>query len=214
VVEKSRFAQALTNPVSWTVMGLILLVAFFAFAWGPLTSGAGLESIKDSPLMRSSRAIALAMYQYANDHQGNYPDGQSSTEVFQKLIDGGYITDPTIFYTPVLHLPGKVKASSNKLKPENVCWDITVPDTSNDSDFLPVVFSTGYRMNYVPGGSAVPATQFTKDRGEGIAVTYHSNSTIYIWNDHGPDGTVSAVIDARFTATGKQYRQLTPDGAL
>ena len=197
--------------MQWVGAGVILAVLGIV-AGGPITTGS--EGPKDAPLLETPHTINLAMFQYGIDHEGIYPDGKSSTEVFQKLLDGKYLTDPTIFYTQALNLPGKVKASSSQLKPENVCWDVTVPVGSADSDFLPVVFSTGYRLNYVPGGSAVPATPFTRDRGVGIAVTYHGNATIYIWNDHNPDGAVSSVIDARFRANGKQFRQLTPDGPL
>ena len=94
------------------------------------------------------------MFQYANDHNQNYPDGKSSTEVFQKLIDGGYISDPAIFYIPMV---GKIKAGvGQRLKPENVCWDVTSPVDSSAPDGLPIVFSTGYKVNYVPGGAAIP----------------------------------------------------------
>ena len=39
-----------------------------------------------SSIMQTSRTIALALHQYAADHNGRYPDGKSSTEVFQKLM--------------------------------------------------------------------------------------------------------------------------------
>ena len=96
------------------------------------------------------------MFAYATDNiqNGNaYPDGNSSTEVFQKLLDGNYCSDPSVFYLP---LAGKTPAvAGQKLKPENVCWDVTSGVDSSASD-VPLVFMTGYKVTYVPGGSAVP----------------------------------------------------------
>ena len=94
------------------------------------------------------------MYSYAYDNQGNYPDGKSSTEVFQKLLDEGYCTDPTVFFIP---LSGKSEPiAGQKLKPENVCWDVTSGVDSSAPDGLPIVFTTGFKVTYIPGGTAVP----------------------------------------------------------
>jgi hypothetical protein len=108
--------------------------------------------------MQQCRQIGECMFYYSADNvAGNnaYPNGKSSTEVFQKLIDAGYIRDPSILFVP---MPGKIapEPGQNKLKPENVCWDVTVPVDSSSSNLVPLVFLTGYRINYVPGGSAVP----------------------------------------------------------
>ena len=34
--------------------------------------------------------ITKALLRYAQDHQGKFPSGGSSTEIFQKLLEGGY----------------------------------------------------------------------------------------------------------------------------
>ena len=82
--------------------------------------------------MQIARSINLMLFAYSNDNNQNYPDGKSSTEVFQKLLDGGYATDPAIFYVP---LPGKVKpVAGQKLKPENVCFDVPCPVEGSDPD--------------------------------------------------------------------------------
>ena len=47
---------------------------------------------------------------------------KTSTEVFQKLLDEKYIADPSIFF---LAMPGKVKATSQTLTADNVCFDVT-----------------------------------------------------------------------------------------
>jgi hypothetical protein len=72
----------------------------------------------DNAAMQTSHALYIAMFQYAIDKDGVFPTGKSSTEVFQKLLDGGYVTDPALFCLP---LRGKYPAEKGaKLKPENV----------------------------------------------------------------------------------------------
>jgi len=161
--------------------------------------------------------IETALYSYALDHGKVYPTGKSSTEVFQKMIDQGY-AKPSIFY---FEMPGKKKPTSKALKPENVCWDITVPIEEGDPKEVPLVFSTGYRITYLPTGKAVPlkASSITIP---GIFVTYKGSSTYKSWsadvlfiNDDGlPDHIVKNFIGPDFDSKGKTYQQLTPDGPL
>jgi hypothetical protein len=187
--------------------------------------------------MQMSRDIALAMFAYSNDNNQNYPDGKSSTEVFQKLLDGHYVEDPSLFYLP---LPGKTKPiAGQKLKPENVSFDVTAGVDSNAPDGLPLVFMTGYKVNYVPGGAAIPIiksyptfsseprtwSEWWKGLPEpwlgtsvatGIAATYKSNSAVFkpFETSSNLEGVVSHFVPPDFNANGKTYRQLTPDGPL
>jgi hypothetical protein len=99
----------------------ILLLLFLGITLGPINPG--YRNARASVLLQNTRTIGIAMFQYSNDHNSVYPDGESSTEVFQKLLDEKYISDPTIFYIP---LPGKIKPIEGQpLKPENVCFDVT-----------------------------------------------------------------------------------------
>jgi hypothetical protein len=157
--------------------------------------------------------IGLAMFAYALDNNGNYPTGKSSTEVFQKLIDGNYIIDPSMFYTPVDYVPGKVKTNSRTLKPENVCFDVTVPANNQSSDYLPIVFLTGFKIDYVAGGNAVPLKTDSPAPLDGLAVFYHSNNLYWKGADQ-PGGVVSHFIDPAFNPGEIKYQQLTPDGPL
>lgn len=170
------------------------------------------------------------MFSYSTDNNGHYPDGKSSTEVFQKLLDGGYCVDPAIFYIP---LPGKTKpVVGKKLKPENVCFDVTIDADSHSSDKLPLVFMTGYEVTYMPGGSAVPIIKpyprfrlewttwdnwwYEKPTPPGIAVFYIGNSVKYMNLDTSANsgGSIPNFIPPDFKPDGKTYRQLTPDGPL
>jgi len=163
----------------------------------------GVEEARQSSGVQSAHALGLAMYSYASDHGGKYPTGQSSTEIFQQLIDGGYVTDPTLLY---LHMSGKTKAEGKKLKPENVCWDVTGYLSVDDAP-LPLLFATGYKMNYIAGGKAVP---LAKVDSAGFPIFFVNNSARFEFEQ--PEGIV--VMDPTFDPKGKTYHQLTPDGPL
>ncbi len=169
----------------------------------------GFNSHGSKPLLLATSQIWLAMHTYAQDHHGQYPQGKSSTEVFQKLIDEEYVGDPTIFY---YELPGKLKPTSNRLKPENVSWDLSTPRNDDDSDSLPIIFLTGYKIQYFPGGSALPLSPNTKEGPDGIAVAYEAYNIRYLKRD--VDGTVREFVPATFNTHGKTYLQLTPEGPL
>lgn len=165
----------------------------------------------DSAAVQNAKSIELAMFQYANDHDGAYPTGASSTEVFQKLINENYVSDPGLFW---LALPGKTKATSRTLKPENVAWDVTASVTNDSPDALPVVFLTGYKITYAPGASAEPLFKTPDGRLPGIAVAYHGHNGLFIRAQDQSVGTVANVVPASFDSGGKKYQQLTPDGPL
>jgi hypothetical protein len=221
-------------PISRSIFyGVILsgmLGIVFCITHRPIT--VGIHAARQSAYLQKAHAIGLAMYSYENDHNGNYPDGKSSTEVFQKLMDGGYVTEPTVFY---VSMPGKTKPiAGQKLKPENVCWDFTSGATANSPGVLPLFFLTGYKVNYVPGGSAVPLlkpypqyggrTWMEWWNGEstleflngGIAAFYMSNATMFTNLSVAPNGddSIPNFISPDFKPDGRTYRQLAPDGPM
>jgi hypothetical protein len=236
-VETSGPIPEPAKPTSWLSCVLVLGILFvlIVVSIGPMPGGLSRGPV-NSPVQRA-HAIGLAVYSYANDNDQQYPDGASSTEVFQKLLDGGYVTDPTLFYIP---MPGKVKpVAGQKLKPENVSWDITAPVAALSPGELPLLFMTGYKVNYVSGGSATPAhgipqygytpeqpawkkwmglaPQVVYEPSQGIAVFYVNNSTVfspYAAPISAPDGSIPNFVPPDFKPDGKTYRQLTPDGVM
>jgi type II secretory pathway pseudopilin PulG len=219
-----------------TIIVLGLIGWLVGLALGPIG-----PSIRDAPAsasMQISRMIALAMFAYSNDNGQHYPDGKSSTEVFQKLLDGNYVVDPTIFY---LAMPGKVKPppGTKQLKPENVSWDVTSGVDSNSPNGLPLVFATGWRVNYGPGGAAVPLIKpfprygiervthttwqwltgddITWTSTPGLAVTYKSNSAWFRQMRDAQGQSTDDVPDfvpKDFQPDSRTYIQLTPTGPL
>jgi hypothetical protein len=127
------------------------------------------------------------------------------------LIDEKYVSDPSIFY---VDMPGKVPPTSSKLKPENVSWDVTIPLDSKSSQEVPVVFMTGYRINYVSGGGITPLSGTSPMHGKGLPVCLYGNNAAFIHKDIQPDGSISHFFSDTFNPAGIQYQQLTPDGPL
>jgi hypothetical protein len=192
--------------------------------------------------MLEARSLEEGLHDYAAHHQGSYPDGASSTEVFQKLLDENYVSDPSIFFIP---LPGKIPPVPNtKLKPENICWDVTSGVSAGSPAKLPVVYLTGYKVTYAPGASAValmkpyplygvvsgalktrtwkewwdgapePFQPGSSERG--IAVAYKDGYALFMRLDQSSSdtgtGTISNFVPPDFKPDGHVYRQLTPDG--
>lgn len=233
LTNKERKPLLSKNASGWVCLTLMaaILLALTRVAIGPMGQSISREWV--SSTMQTCRTLSLAMFQYANDNGGKYPDGNSSTEVFQKLIDGNYITDPTIFYVP---MEGKIKGTEGRrLKPENVCYDLTGGVEANSPEGLPLVFITGYKVDYRPGGEAVSLTApypryggrdrtwWEWFRGEKdtpsdpyLAVCYHSNNAFSTRLNVSSSGFgyVRDFVPADFDAKGKTYRQLTPDGVM
>ena|ERR1700677_1457165 len=188
------------------------------------------ETFKEDGAIESARTLGVALFQYAQDNNGKYPEGKSSTEIFQRLFDGGYLTftnngkeytDLDSLYYP---MPGKVRAppGTKILKPENICWDATCCLDEQSPDKLPLIFLTGYKVTYQAGASAVPLPRPTRswsDWWQGrnyptrlIAVSDVSDSRQI--KKLLPDGTIPNFISTDFDPKGKTYHQLTPDGEL
>jgi hypothetical protein len=226
------------NPISrWWIFGLLLGIAFLLLAdLLTLTALPTTRLIGDyhSDWLFKARTIGLAMLQYSEDHGGKYPEGRSSTEVFQKLLDQGYIHDPKVFY---LGLPSKSEGRQGEpIKAENVCYDVTDSIDNTDSDDLPVVFMTGFRVSYSPGSAAIPLIKpypalipprswgewlsaqprFAEFNDPGIAVLYKNNSVhiVQMTMTGNSIGMLPNFVPPSFNAKGKSYHQLTPDGSL
>ena len=217
-----------------TCIVVVLVTLFILFVFGGEPSSRPQTPANAS--MQTARQIGQCLFSYSSDNTQNnnaYPDGNSSTEVFQKLIDEGYVTDSTVFYLP---LPGKIKPlPGQKLKPENVCFDLTSGVDSNSPSGLPLVFMTGYKVTYAPGAAAVRLTKpypqyYLKPRTWsqwwnnehpdlaqfGIAVMYKGNEAKFmkLGTTVNPDGSIPNFIPPDFKPDGRTYRQLTPDGLL
>lgn len=155
--------------------------------------------------VQSLHALGLALYSYAQDHDLHYPDGKTSTEVFQKLVDGDYVTDPAIFYLP---MKGKTPAKDKVIKPENVCFDYTQgvqvaqPD---DGGYIPLIFTTGSHLDYSTG-KVSSLSEDSPYGTDGIAVFYANIRANFVLAADFADKFFGPGYDPK----GKNYIQLMP----
>ncbi len=166
------------------------------------------DSYADLVLLR----IGLEMY--ADKHHGLFPNGNSSTEVFQKLIDDEDLASRCVFFD----LNGKSLPTTNKISPNNVCFDFTEGTDPKSPSWVPVLIPTGYLINYKTGQAIKLKTNSIVQNKIWIsyATKYQNFPTIiyyfhffpYHW-DH-----VNIMLDKPSDADTSQYRQLTPDGSL
>jgi hypothetical protein len=201
---RSQFLKILVPLFALLAVGFIMV--------GPIVPGRIPPDERESPAMQTARIIELALFQYAQDHKGLYPSGRSSTEVFQKLVDGNYVSDPSIFW---LKMKGKNRATSNHLEPENIGFDVTEGMTDHSPDMVPGVFATGYLVEYKPGGHAIPLVDRARPVvcRDGLPVAYHNNDTYYRTTlDRAGVVTNAVPIDADLGPG--PYTQLTPDGPV
>jgi len=225
--DKSQDGGGCMPALKISLVILFLLALLFSVALGPISYQ---RHMRETMCVQQLHMLGLALYSYAEDNNGEYPDGASSTEVFQKLLDGGYVSDPQVFYLQ-MNIPGKIEASPNQkiLKPENVCFDVTAGLTQQDSPQAPLIFLTGFRIKYAAGGTAAPlASPFPMlaashdflffhwdspdpEEFSGIGVFYVSHSAQWIL---AQGNAIPNFVPAGFDAHGKTFRQLTPDGVL
>jgi hypothetical protein len=106
-------------------------------------------------------------------------------------------------------------------------------NTNQKDNDIPLVFTTGYRIEYKPGGRAVPLGSLpvyvSRDRtwvewlenrpgknaiSPGLAVAYASGASSFTKAPDPTTGIVPNVISPKADLGNKTYRQLTPEGEL
>ena len=208
------------------VIGIIAILA--GVALGPITRG--LENAKESAGMQTARTIALSEFQYSIDNQ-TYPGGAKSQDIAIALVQGQYISDPSIFAAskPVAYT-GPISAISG-MQANNICWDFiavigssggaNVGLSTSDPDGMPAVFSTGQNVaipSQGPGGVInVNVNNKNPFGSNGMAVCYKSNSAQFLKADNvGGTPQVNTkpanyLFNASFTASPGNYVQLKPE---
>ena len=199
-----------SNGMMWVIIlvvcgfvGIFVLACLAGVALGPIT--AGIKKAKENMAMQQSRAIALALFTYAQDHNGKYPDGKTSTEVFQALIDDKEVADPEIFF---IQMPGKTRPTSNKLTAENVSFDVTEGVTADSPTDLPLVYTTGYTVVYSLGAIATPDPTGPVSPFPGIAVASVDNSARFQTFPRG--ATSIQLMRQALLPKSQAYQQLKP----
>jgi hypothetical protein len=172
-------------------------------------SGANVSSVVPDAVIDVSQ-IRLALQDYANKHEGAYPDGTTSTEVFQRLIDDRDIVPHWLFFD----LPGKASANSNRLTAKNVCFDFTRGVDSRGPKWLPIVIPTGYSIDYRTGNATpLPSNAITDKK---IEIAYPDTTRLFsIFTASGLRlNRLKIMSEKPPGANTSKFLQLTPDGHL
>jgi len=160
--------------------------------------------------MTNVSLLLESLLAYAKSHNGLFPSGSSSTEVFQKLIDDGDMTSRAVYFD----LPGKREPTGNKIKSENVCFDFTRGTDAKSPEWVPIVFPTGYRVDYETGEAIRLSTN--SSHAEAWKIAYRDNTVVYplvswhyFWKT--PLAQIQIMPERPPTKVGATlYQQLTP----
>jgi prepilin-type N-terminal cleavage/methylation domain-containing protein len=184
---RGRRSAGFTLVELLVVIGIIAILA--GVALGPITRG--ITKAKESAALQTTRSIALAEFQYANDN-GQYPDGTDAGAIGAALISGNYISDPGIFYisgdTAATRLSGTgtmaATNSSYDFMGVNGTGTTSYAGVSTSApDQLPLVWSPDVNIPAIPTGTSAAGVEFAPNNPlfgkDGIAVCYHSNSAFF-----------------------------------
>ncbi len=85
---------------AFTMIELLVVIAIIGILAAILIPAAlkGVEMGRRSSCGNNLKGIGAAVLNYANDHRGSLPDGDSLTDVAKELHEGGYLTDLAIWH--------------------------------------------------------------------------------------------------------------------
>ena len=134
----------------------ILFISLIAglFVYSNYTADKGLSSVLTNVMF-----IRFSLLAYAQKHGGAFPAGNSSTEIFQKLIDDHDLKANYVYFD----LPGKTQYLEGALNPNNVCYDFTQGTDSTSPDWVPIVLPTGFQIDYASGEAKVLESNGVRD---------------------------------------------------
>jgi prepilin-type N-terminal cleavage/methylation domain-containing protein len=218
----NRSLSAARQSGGFTLVELLVVIGIIAIlagvALGPITNG--IKKAQESGAMQTTRTIALAAFQYANDNNGSYPDGASADKICTALMTGNYVTDPNLFYlTADKDATAAKPTTAAAFTLVNCSYDfMSTGGTgvgSSAPDSLPMVWSAGCTDTHKAPAASETCSPLGVFGTDGVAVCYHSNNAFFKTpNSTGaalPDGTPInkfTFVNASFANGGVTYSVL------
>ena len=201
---------------------IVALVVLVAMGAGPVLAYLKKTSIANA--VENAHTISVVLGQYATDNNDVYPVGEgtpvagTSEGIARNLLENSYTPDATLFAvgsTPSYH--GSAHDYSD-LAAQNLSWDFTAGAnamtgiTADAPASLPVVFTTGEKVNYA--GEGVGLSVALNGPGpfghRGMIVAYKANNAAFLPTQTTGDSAGGTVVLApNFKATGT-YTQVRP----
>jgi type II secretory pathway pseudopilin PulG len=199
-----------------------ILVILAAVGYGPISDH--LEKAKISRAVENARTINTLLSQYATDNNGVYPVGLGTSAagksegIARNLLENNYTPDATVFAIGSIAKYSGTAPDFSDITAPNISWDFTgganatTGITSDASDYLPVVYTTGEVVDYASAkghGLILSPSGMGPFGHEGVVIAYKGGNALFI--PAKPDGKEipPAFIMSNFKDTAP-YTQIKP----
>jgi prepilin-type N-terminal cleavage/methylation domain-containing protein len=202
-------ARSRSGKGGFTLVELLVVIAIIALlagiAIGPITHA--MSVAKDNAGMQTTHSLYIADFQYSIDNS-HFADAADSGGIAQAMLQGGYVSDPTLFYLGGNTVKYTGTDAAHGIQNTNVSWDFLGSGaggsynglTTSDPDQLPLVWATGNKI-VIPASSGTYGTATINGNGknyygsDGIPVAYKSGVSTFQKVSDVTTSTIAKFID-------------------